>query len=70
MAFGGRNPENRDYNGVSVDIEIDGERVKEGIIGRGWNVEFVVANLHIITEVTSEIDQRNSPGAGAWWRGG
>jgi hypothetical protein len=35
MSWEGRNLENRDYDGVSVETEIDGERIKEGVSNRG-----------------------------------
>ncbi len=44
--------ENRYYNGVLVKIEIDGERAKEGVIGRGWDVVFVVVSLSSWVKLT------------------
>jgi len=46
MLWGGRNLENRDDDGESV--KIDGERVKEGVIGCCWDVVFVAVKRHII----------------------
>jgi hypothetical protein len=62
MLWGGRcNLENRDDGAEVVGETIDDERVKEVIIGRGWDVGFVVKRY--IAEHTSKIDLHNSPSA-------
>ena len=48
---------------ASVKVVIDGERVKEGVIGRGWDVVSVVVNRHV-TELMGEVDSRDNLGAG------
>jgi hypothetical protein len=65
ISWGCRSPENRDYGGVWVEIEIDGKRIKEGS-GRGWHVGvvFVVVKRHF-TELIGEVDSRDSLGVGA-----
>jgi len=68
ILWGGRNLENIDYGGVSVEIEIDGERIKEKVGGRGWDVVFVFVKRHI-TEPMDEVNQRKSPSAGAYRHG-
>ncbi len=66
VAWGDRNLENRYHNGVLVRIQINGERVKGGVIGRDKSVIFVVVKGHI-TEPMGEVDSRESPCAGAYW---
>ena len=63
MPWGDRSPENRDYDGVSVEVEIDDERVKEGMIVRSRDVVSVVINRHI-DEFIGEVDSDDSPCAG------
>jgi len=66
MNLGGRNPEDRDRDRVWVHI--DGERGKERVSGRGWNLVFAVVKCHHITELAvSGVDSGDSPSAGAWW---
>lgn len=62
MIPGGRNLENRDYGGAPA--EINGERVKERVIGRGWDV-ISVAVKRYITEPFGEVDSYGSPGVDA-----
>lgn len=59
-----RNPENRNYDDVSVEIEIDGERVKEGVIVPGWDVISVGVKRHV-TELMGEVNSDDSPCADA-----
>jgi len=70
MLFGGRHLENRDYTGGRASAvgwyEIDGKRVKEGVIGCGWDVVFVIVECHFITELAGgEVGLRDSPGVDA-----
>jgi len=60
--------ENRDDGASVVGVNINGERVKEGITGRGWDVVSIVKRH--IAERMSEIDSRNSPSALviSYWR--
>ena len=62
MVFGDRNLENRDCNSVVVEIVVDGKRVKEGVIGRGWDVVFVFVKRHVrYIEIRGEFDLRGGP---------
>ena len=59
-----RNLEERYYDRMWVHI--DGERVKEGVNGHGLDVVFTTVKRHITElQVVSEVDTRDSPGAGA-----
>ena len=68
MPLGGCRLGNRDYAGDRVYAigwcEIDGKRVKEGVIGCGWNVVSVVVECHITELAGVEADLRDSPGVG------
>ena len=69
IPWGDRNPENRDYDHVWV--QIDGERVKEGVSVCGLDVvKFAVVGRHITELVVGEVDTRDNPGAGAQRRRG
>ena len=46
-----------------VKVVINGERVKEGVIGRGRDVVSVVVKRHV-TELMGEVDSRDNLGAG------
>ena len=63
MLWRDRNLENRDYDGVSVEAEINDEKVKEGVIVRSWGVVSVVVKRHI-NEFIGEVDSDDSPCAG------
>ena len=63
MPWRDRNLENRDYDGVSVEAEINDERVKEEVIVRSWDVVSVVVKCHI-NEFIGEVDSDDSPCAG------
>jgi len=60
MILGGRNLENREDDLVAVIGNINNKRVKERVIGRSWDVVFVVVKSHI-TKPIGEIDPRGSP---------
>jgi hypothetical protein len=47
VSWRGRNPENRDDSGVSIKIEVDGERVRKGVSEEAWDVVFVFIECHI-----------------------
>ncbi len=59
MGWGDHNLENRYY-------KIDGEQVKEGVIGCSWDVVFVIVKGDI-TELMGEVDLCESPCASAYW---
>jgi len=61
--------ENGDYCGAVVGIDINCERVKEGVGGRGRDVVLVTAGRHT-TELMEEIELPGGLGAVAWWCGG
>ena len=61
--LGSRHVEKSDYGVGSFDI--DGERVREGVIGCGWDVVFVVFERHITELEAGEVDPRDSPGESA-----
>ena len=63
MLWGDRNPENGDDD--SVWVQIDCERVKEGVSGRRWDVVFAVVERHITELAVGEVDENS--GAGAQW---
>jgi len=63
MYLGGHRVENSGYGVGSFDI--DGERVKEGVIGCSWDVLFVVFERHITELGAGEVDPCDSPGEGA-----
>ena len=52
-----------------IRIEIDGERVKEGVIVRGWDVVSAIIKRHI-TEFVGGVDSSGGPCAGTGAGGG
>jgi len=62
MLRGGRNLKNGYFDRALIGV--DGERVKEGVIDRGWDVVPVLVKSHT-AEIVSEINFRGDPGA---WR--
>jgi hypothetical protein len=59
--LGGRNLEDIDSDDARVDI--DSERVKEGVTGRGCDVVYIGFKCHIAELAVGEVDWRGSPGA-------